>query len=381
MFGRTVLSSSFLFPTRVSADGSPKYKYGGITIDWANTVVASGSVVNLADGSQIGSGRKYLRYGQVMTKITKTATETVTVGGGASGGNLVINVTTPSGTVTTAQTATIAYTTGLTAATVQAALVALSNVGAGNVTVTGSNGGTSSAEVDTITWTSPTAGDVVTIQAGSLPPLQFTVNATATATSTTTQAKEAWNGNAAYAALGTATGTTTFIVTGAVAGQALNISVSQQGTGTAANVVTAAGLPYTFTFANSLGPVTVTASAASLTGGSPTAVVATAGPGGNYGWFGPYDPAATDGRAVLTRGECFILDQTLLQYSADSSQLSVSNDQVGGVIEGGSVFLARILQSGTAGASLSAGPTLANLQNAFPLLSYVGSTGGVANEP
>lgn len=58
--------------------------------------------------------------------------QTVTIGGGATGGTFPL---TYSGQTTTA------ITYPATAATVQAALVALSNVGAGNVAVTGSSGG------------------------------------------------------------------------------------------------------------------------------------------------------------------------------------------------------------------------------------------------
>lgn len=69
MYGRQLLSNSTVLPTRVSADGSPIQKAGGITIDWT-TVTAPGSDTTLADGSIILTGRKFLRYGQVMTKIT-----------------------------------------------------------------------------------------------------------------------------------------------------------------------------------------------------------------------------------------------------------------------------------------------------------------------
>jgi hypothetical protein len=256
MFGRTLLSTNNVLPTRVSADNQPIYKPGGITIDWANTVAAPGSPVTLPDGSVIQAGSKYLRYGQVMTKITLPATDVVTINGTPTGGTFTVSAVVNGGTIQT--TSAIAF--NATAATLQAALVALTNVGAGGAIVTGSAGG-----------------------------------------------------------------------------------------------------PYTITFANALGPVTVTASGASLTGGStPTATVAQSAPGGNLNWFGPYDPAATDGRATLTKGSVFVLDELILQYDAAAS-VSPENTQTGRAIEGGLIFIDRVLQSGVATHTLAAGPTLAEL--------------------
>lgn len=69
-YGRTSLPNNAVYPTRVSADGSPEYKAGGITIDWSLVSAVSGADVTLTDGSIIKIGQKYLRYGQVMTKVT-----------------------------------------------------------------------------------------------------------------------------------------------------------------------------------------------------------------------------------------------------------------------------------------------------------------------
>lgn len=84
------------------------------------------------------------------------------------------------------------------------------------------------------------------------------------------------------------------------------------------------------------------------------------------GKFGPYDSAAADGRQTLTRGEAFILDETLTEYATGMAGNSVVNDQVGGVFDTGTVFLDRVIQSGTNTASLSAGPTKTNFLAAFP---------------
>jgi hypothetical protein len=70
MIGRNLLTTSTVQPVRVSADGSPLYKAGGVTIDWTTVVAVAGSDVTLPDGDVIRIGQKYLRYGQVITKIT-----------------------------------------------------------------------------------------------------------------------------------------------------------------------------------------------------------------------------------------------------------------------------------------------------------------------
>lgn len=160
MYGRTSLPSNSVFPTRVSADGNPTYKAGGITLDWSLVTAASGNVT-LGDGSVILDGQKYLRYGQILTRITAS------------------------------------------------------------------------------------------------------------------------------------------------------------------------------------------------------------------GKYGPYDADLTQGSELLVRGRCFILDQTILQYPSGSSLLSAVNDQIGGVFDGGSVWFARILQSGVATHTKIAGPTKAEFLAAFPLVQIV----------
>lgn len=89
------------------------------------------------------------------------------------------------------------------------------------------------------------------------------------------------------------------------------------------------------------------------------------------GKYAPYDPAGTTGQEVLTNGRAFILDMTVTQYDTGSAGFSAVNDQIGEAIDGGPVWLARIIQSGGGSHSLSAGPTLAELITAFPRLQLV----------
>jgi hypothetical protein len=86
-------------------------------------------------------------------------------------------------------------------------------------------------------------------------------------------------------------------------------------------------------------------------------VVAKITAGGKYG---PYDPAAADGRQNLVRGECFILNR--------SASAIEPRDDYPEVIYGGDVWLERIIQSGVAAHTLALGPTLAELLAAFPRL-------------
>lgn len=260
-FGRTVLTNNSVFPTRVSADGSPKYKAGGVTIDWS-TVSALGSDTTYPDGSIVRSGLKVLRYGQVISKITTGETQTIT--GTASSGAGTLSLVRPD-TGATVTTASIAF--NATAATVLAAIQAVLAPG----TAISASGGALGTNPVVITFSTPI--DTVTVNTGTLAGGTFSVAAT------------------------TNTGLT--------------------------------------------------------------------------GYYGPYDPAASDGRQNLTRGDVFVLDETVLQYSAGSAAIGVSNDQVGGAIEGGDVWIDRILHSGTASASLALGPTLANLTTAFPRMSFV----------
>lgn len=263
-YGRTLLSTNTAFATRVSADSSPVYKPGGISIDWG-TVAALGSDTTYPDGSVIKSGLKVMRYGQVVCKINAgTSATTQTLTGTATGGTFTLTVTRPD-TGQPVTTAALAF--NATAATVLAALQAVLSPGQ----AASSSGG-------------PLGTGAVTLVFGTFFPI-LTVNG------------------------------------------------------------------------------------GSLTGGTVTPAVTNIG--ATTGYFGPYDPAASDGRQTLARGDCFVLDELVLQYDSGSPLLGPATDQYGSAIEGGHVFIDRVLHSGTAAASLAAGPTLANLLTAFPRLSPV----------
>lgn len=269
-FGQTTLSNNQVVNIRVSADGSPHYKPGGITIDWS-TVSAVGSDTTLADGSSvILSGQKYLRYGQIMCRIGVAETQTVTFTGGPTGGSAI--VTLPAVGDEPAQS-TAAISATATGAAFQTAIQALSRIGPNGATVARTGAGD--------------AGD----------PYVYTVT--------------------------------------------FNKSLSNPPLLTATN-----------TFTGGTTPTTTIALGTSA--------------GTNVGYFGPYDPSATDGRATLARGECYILDETVLQYGAGSASLSAANDHYGSAIEGGLLWRTRVLQSAAQTHTLALGPTLAEVEAAFP---------------
>jgi hypothetical protein len=81
------------------------------------------------------------------------------------------------------------------------------------------------------------------------------------------------------------------------------------------------------------------------------------------GKYGPYDFAAADGRQLVVNGECFILNESV-------RELDVASDHPP-ALEGGKVFLGRIIQSGVATHSLALGPNLAELLAAMPRLRLV----------
>jgi hypothetical protein len=255
-YGRYVIGNTGV-PIEVAADGAPEWQPIGISVDWT-TVTAVGSDTTLSpEGLTVKSGQKYLRYGQVMCKITGQPVNTVTLSGSPSAGTFTLYVVRPdNGAVMV--TAAIAY--NATATAVKNAITAL-NVGGYPVAVTGSAGG-----------------------------------------------------------------------------------------------------PYTVTT-----PLGISVASSNVTGGAAGSVVATAN--ANYGWYGPYDTAASDGRQTVTPGEVCVLNTTVLQNGPLGlfSQFATNHP---GAIVGGLVWKDRVLAtSGTH--SLAAGPTWTELLAALPRLALL----------
>lgn len=254
----------------VAAESNPDWKPGGITIDWS-TVAAVGSDTTLLDDLVVKNGYKYLRYGQILTRISVAEVQTLTHTGGPTAGTATITL--PAVGNDPAQTFTVAF--NATAAEVQASMVALSRFGANGVSV-GRTG------------------------AGS-------------------------NGDPYI---------------------------------------------YTLTFNRNLGNVPTLTQTNTFTGGTtPTETIATSTAGNaNNGMYGPYDSAASDGRQTLTRGDCYILNESVLESGViPGLQTQATNHPA--VIEGGLVWKDRILMT-TGTHSLAVGPTVTEFLAAFPRIRF-----------
>jgi len=57
---------------QLSADGAPKAKAGGVTMDWTTVPAVAGSAITYEDGVTVGVGQKALRYGSVIYRIPAT---------------------------------------------------------------------------------------------------------------------------------------------------------------------------------------------------------------------------------------------------------------------------------------------------------------------
>jgi hypothetical protein len=258
-YGRAVFQTTG-YAVRVSADGNPGWKIGGITLDPSTLPTnATGAPLLLAvDQTTINPGQAYLLLGTVMCRITTGAIIVVTETGVPTAGTFTATVT-AGGTTTT----TSALAQAATAAAVQAALVALTNVGAGGATVTGSNGG-----------------------------------------------------------------------------------------------------PYTVTFATTLGLVTMALGTNSLTGGTSPSVTLVNTTSGDTGGFGPFLSTASDGRQTLSKGDCYILDETWMDVPVPA--FGATGTKHPPVFDSGSVDVNKLVLSTGQGANAlpagyPAGPTLANL--------------------
>ena len=255
-YGRTTLGSTGL-PIMVSADGSPEWATGGITLDWS-TVTAEVSARTLTDGTIIAAGAKGLEFGTILCEIATAEVQTLTVD--ATGGTF---------TLTGNGNTTAAIAEAATAATLQTAIRSLGGAYAQAV-VTGSAGG-----------------------------------------------------------------------------------------------------PWTITFPFASGDVAaLTTNAASLTGGAGTAVIATSTAGASSGYYGPFSSAATDGRQLLNRGRCFILNETITELGPLGLATQATDHP--GVFEGGKVWRARLKISGVNPTSIGGNqPSVSEFETAFPRIRYV----------
>lgn len=261
-FGRRVLATTGQI-IMAAAGMAAHWKTGGVTVAW-ETVAGAVADAKLPDGTPVKAGQKYLRYGQILCRITTTEVQTVDLSGDDD----------PTG-------------------------------GTFDLEVMGET-------IEDIPWDVSAAALQALIRDLPVP-------------------------------------------------------------GAAGVTVSKAGFVYTITFPAEAGDVPlVVGDATSLTGGAGDTfaiTVANAQPGGRFGKYGPYDPDAADGRQTLRRGECFILNQTVLETGV-AGGLDPGVTDHPAVFDGGPTWRARLLIT-TGAHSLAAGPTVAEFEAAFPRVEYV----------
>lgn len=350
-FGRQVLSNTGN-GLQVTSDGQPEWLTGGSTVDWGTINPVTVDTVLPIEGITVPAGSSYLRYGQVMCRIRGTQQFVGVLSGGS--GNWNISVTIGGNTQTTTA---LAY--GASAAAVQAALVALSNVGAGNATVT------LAGSTYTINFTSNLGTVSITSNpiSGSAALVAYT---TSGSTFTVTEASGAGGGDTITYNV-TAGGVTLSTPAQAYNASAATVQAAIRALGNVGGTnatVTLAGGVYTITFVPALGTVLLTTTNA---GAEASTVLETVV--GNNGKWGPYDPSARDGRQLLTRGDCGILNATVLQKGPITAFGTAEATDHLGLITGGILWKARILMAPVT-ASLAAGPTVAAFETAFTRVRY-----------
>jgi hypothetical protein len=344
----------------VSADGSPEWKAGGITIDWA-TVTAELSDRTLGDGTVIKAGAKGLELGTVLTEIALAEAQTITID--ATGGDFTI-------TGNSATTAALAY--NASAATVQAAVRGLGGVLA-NVAVTkvrnrwtlthtdGTDGGTFALQVARNGVTRRTAALAWNITAANLTAALVALDNVGAAGATATGSDG-----------GPYTLTFAAASLGEVGVAVVDDLTTDGGVVEGGVVVAQAENPvYVISYPAGGGNVAaVTTTATGLTGGAGTAAVATATGGTAPGTYGPYNSAATDGRQALARGRCFILNETVTELGPLGLGTAATDHPA--VFEGGRVWRARLKVGVVNPASIGGNaPSVAEFEAAFPRILYV----------
>jgi len=255
-YGRRTLGSTGL-PIQVTADGSPEWKSGGITIDWA-TVTAEVTARTLTDGTVIASGAKGLEFGTILCELAVAENQVVTLTS-ATGGTFTL---TGNGNTTAA----IAFDAA--AATVQAAIRGLGG-SYGLAVVSGSAGG-----------------------------------------------------------------------------------------------------PYTVAFPFASGDITALTYTDSTTGSGHAIAITTSVSGVSSGTYGPYKSTATDGRQLLARGYCFVLNETITELGPLGQNTAPTSHP--GVFDGGKVWRARLKIGGDNPTSIGGlQPSASAFEAAFPRIQFV----------
>lgn len=166
-YGRQLLTTTGN-PIQASADGTPEWKTGGITIDWSTVAaVASTPYTIPAEGYVVPVGQKFLRYGQVMTKISNAPTQVITETGSPASGSFVLAGVRPDTGQFGVSGAIVQAATAAQVRTALASIFGTDAAGNPNCTVSGSAGGP---------WTVTLAGPLAFAAAGAWPLMVLMTN-------------------------------------------------------------------------------------------------------------------------------------------------------------------------------------------------------------
>jgi hypothetical protein len=172
--GRNILPYRSGYGAQVIANADPRAFNGfpaGASLDW-NLVSAAGSDITLPDTELILTGWRYLRYGQVMCRVTGAGFKVLTITGSPTGGTWTITITNSAMGASAAKT-TAGISPTASAGDVRAALEALPNVGYGNAIVTGGAGGPYNITLAAILGTSTFATSGAGLTGGTSPATAF----------------------------------------------------------------------------------------------------------------------------------------------------------------------------------------------------------------
>jgi hypothetical protein len=354
-YGRQVLATTGRPVQTLANLDRADWVVGGITLDWATVTAVASADETYGDGTVVAVGKKGLPFGTILCAKEVQEVQSITVI--ATEGDFTV-------TGNSATSAAIAY--NASAATAQAAIRALGGDLA-DVAVTfvrnrwtlthadGTDGGTFVLRVTRGGITRQTAALAWNISAADLTAALVGLDNV---------------GAAGAVATGTAGGPYTVVFAAALGDVALEVTGDLTADGGVLEggivLVNAAAGAYVLTYPASLGNVAaVTTTATGLAGGSATVGTVTAGDA--TGTYGPFVSSAIDGRASLTRGKCFILNESILE-----------DDPAGGatahpaVFDGGTVWKARLRVGGVNTTPLGGGnePSWTQFESAFPRIRY-----------
>lgn len=134
-YGRNVIGNSGI-PVFVEVDARGEYPPIGISLDWTNVAAVGSDTIVQPEGATVKNGQKYLPHGQVLTRITNTPVQTITLTGATGGTFNLAGYRLDTGAYV--QVMLNAYNISL--ANLQAALQAPTAFGTIPVTVTGTPG-------------------------------------------------------------------------------------------------------------------------------------------------------------------------------------------------------------------------------------------------